>query len=232
MYIYRCEFELMEHVFFASREVSDYFQTEAVVGNYALAYALGFCQSEYYNDGQIHYTRDLQKLNEESIYVTPGTFTEKPSFVISRFNALSDSYWFQMAQNTVVVNRRSRARPRPANFPQAGRIKLLAIGNRGLFYVTSHKQINIPSYARLGKFMSKIKIFSQEQDFYEVETENWNYRYFLNPNDLSGDTQLGTFDLMNVKPTPLVRNANLSGKFNRLSDETNLPVGMRFFTIN
>ena len=95
MYIYRCEFELMEHVFFASREVSDYFQTEAVVGNYALAYALGFCQSEYYNDGQIHYTRDLQKLNEESIYVTPGTFTEKPSFVISRFNALSDSYWFR-----------------------------------------------------------------------------------------------------------------------------------------
>lgn len=229
MHIYRCEFELMEHVFFASREVNDYFQTEAVVGNYALAYALGFCQSEYYNDGQIHYTRDLQKLNEESIYVTPGTFTEKPSFVISRFNALSDSYWFQMAQNAVSVNRRLRARP--ANFPQAGRIKLLAIGNRGLFYVTSRKQLAIPSYARLGKFMSKIKISAREQEFYEVEAENCKYRYFLNPNDLADDIQLGTFDLLNVKPTPLVRNASLSGKFNRLSDETNLPVGMRFFTI-
>lgn len=32
----------------------------------------------------------------------------------------------------------------------------------------------------------------------------------------------------NCAPTPLVRNARLSGQFYRLEDETLLPVGMRF----
>ena len=43
MHIYRCKFELMENLFFASREVNNFFQTEPVIGNYALAYALGLC---------------------------------------------------------------------------------------------------------------------------------------------------------------------------------------------
>jgi hypothetical protein len=31
-----------------------------------------------------------------------------------------------------------------------------------------------------------------------------------------------------VPPTPLVRNARLSGRFHRLADGTQLPAGMRF----
>ena len=69
MHIYRCEFELMEHVFFASREVNDYFQTEAVVGNYALAYALGFCQSEYYNECEIFALRKVLILRNHKISI-------------------------------------------------------------------------------------------------------------------------------------------------------------------
>ena len=69
MHIYRCEFELMENLFFASREVNNFFQTEPVIGNYALAYALGLCHSSYHNDGDITYATDLERLNEASIYV-------------------------------------------------------------------------------------------------------------------------------------------------------------------
>ena len=235
MQIYRCKFELMEHLFFASREINDYFQTEAVIGNYALAYALGFCQSEYHNNGEIHYTRDLGRLNQDRLYVTPGTITGRPSFVISRFNAISDSYWFRMEQNAVSVDRRrihnERLKARPANFPQTGRIKMLSIGNCGLFYVASQEPITIPRYIRLGKFMSKVKISARKQTYKVIETESHNYAYFLNPNDLDEQTKIGFYDLLNVKPTPLISNAVLTGKFYQLSDETLLPAGMEFHTI-
>ena len=235
MQVYRCELELMEHLFFASREINDYFQTEAVIGNYALSYALGFCQSEYHNDGEIHYTRDLGRLNQEGVYVTPATIIGKASFVISRFNAISDSYWFAMEQNAVSVNRsrirNDRLKTRPANFPQTGRIKMLSIGNRGLFYVVSQKEIKIPSYVRLGKFMSKVKISAQKQTYKLVETESHNYAYFLNPNDLDQATEIGFYDLLNVKPTPLIRNVNLTGQFYQLSDKTLLPTDMQFYII-
>ena len=235
MQVYRCELELMEHLFFASREINDYFQTEAVIGNYALSYALGFCQSEYHNDGEIHYTRDLGRLNQEGVYVTPATIIGKASFVISRFNAISDSYWFAMEQNAVSVNRsrirNDRLKARPANFPQTGRIKMLSIGNRGLFYVVSQKEIKIPRYVRLGKFMSKVKISAQKQTYKLVETESHNYAYFLNPNDLDQATKIGFYDLLNVKPTPLIRNVNLTGQFYQLSDKTLLPTDMQFYII-
>ena len=41
MVIYRLELTLLEKVFFASREIDELFQTEPVLGNYALTYALG-----------------------------------------------------------------------------------------------------------------------------------------------------------------------------------------------
>ena len=44
MHIYRCELTLMEPTFFSSREVSAYYQTEPLISNIVLAYALGFAK--------------------------------------------------------------------------------------------------------------------------------------------------------------------------------------------
>ena len=40
------------------------------------------------------------------------------------------------------------------------------------------------------------------------------------------------FDLLNIRPTPLIRNAQLSGNFCQLADDaqTLLPADMRFYT--
>ena len=236
MHIYYCKFELMENLFFASREVNNFFQTEPVIGNYALAYALGLCRASYHNDGEINYATDLEQLNETGIYITPGTLTEKARFTVVQFNAISDSYWFQMEQNAISVNRERifnpRLKARAANFPQIGRLKLLSVGNRGVFYVTSREEFRVPRYIRLGKFMSKVKIFARKQPYREVHRETEIYRNYLNPNDLPSEMQLGMFDLLNIRPTPLIRNAQLSGNFYRLTDEaqTLLPAGMRFYT--
>jgi len=236
MYIYRCEFELMESLFFASREVNNFFQTEAVIGNYALAYALGLCRAGYYNHAEITYAQDLEKLNEAGIYVTPGTLTEKPRFTVTRFNALSDSYWYQMEQNAVSVNRERifnpRLKARATNFPQIGRLKLLSIGNKGVFYLTSRDEFRVPRYIRLGKFMSKTKISAYKQRYHQTHAEDVSYSNYLNPNDLSLDTQIGMFDLLNIRPTPLIRHVQLSGDFYELTDdaETLLPARMQFYT--
>ena len=236
MYIYRCKFELMENLFFASREVNNFFQTEPVIGNYALAYALGLCHASYHNDGEITYATDLERLNEAGIYITPGTLTEKARFTVVQFNALSDSYWFQMEQNAISVNRERifnpRLKARAANFPQIGRLKLLSVGNRGVFYVTSREAFRVPRYIRLGKFMSKAKISARKQHYHEVHRETEIYRNYLNPNDLPSETRVGMFDLLNIRPTPLIRNAQLSGDFYRLTDDaqTLLPADMRFYT--
>ena len=236
MHIYRCEFQLMENLFFASREVNNFFQTEAVIGNYALAYALGLCRAGYHNDTQITYAQDLEKLNEAGIYVTPGTLTEEPRFTVTRFNALSDSYWYQMEQNAISVNRRRifnpRLKARATNFPQIGRLKLLSIGNKGVFYVTSRYEFRVPRYIRLGKFMSKAKISAYQQQYCEVHSQDSTYYYYLNPNDLPSDIQIGMFDLLNIRPTPLIRQVQLSGDFYELADDTKtlLPAGMQFYT--
>ena len=230
MHIYRCEFQLMENLFFASREVNNFFQTEAVIGNYALAYALGLCQASYHNEGEITYAKDLEKLNEVGIYVTPGTLIEEPRFTVVQFNALSDSYWYQMEQNAISVNPRSKARA--TNFPQIGRLKLLSIGNKGVFYLTSQDEFRVPCYIRLGKFMSKAKISAYKQQYRENQAENVSYCNYLNPNDLPPETQIGMFDMLNIRPTPLIRHVQLSGSFYQLADndKTQLPAGMRFYT--
>lgn len=236
MHIYRCEFELMEDLFFASREVNNFFQTEPVIGNYALTYALGLCCAGYHNESEITYAQDLEKLNEAGIYVTPGTLTEKARFTVVRFNALSDAYWYQMEQNAISVNRERifnpRLKARATNFPQIGRIKMLSIGNKGVFYLTSRNDLRVPRYIRLGKFMSKAKISAKKQRYRQTHAEDISYPNYLNPNDLPSETQIGMFDLLNIRPTPLIRNVQLSGDFYELIDDgkTLLPAEMLFYT--
>jgi CRISPR-associated protein Csc1 len=247
MNIYRCCLTLLEATFFSSQEISDYYQTAPLIGNYALAYALGLCRTPYFNDGSIYYREHLSKLNGQEIYVTPVTLLEPIQFTLSRFNAQPDAYWYAMANNTIVT------RPDGAwvrkegkkwyvlsetgdrgkavgleNRPQTGRIRFLSIGNQGLFYVISREPYEPPSYVRLGKFMSKARIEARTVTHAEVEAQGIAIPFLLNPNDLASSSMLTAFDLISVPPTPLIRNGVIDGHFYRLDYSTHLPVGMRF----
>src|SRR5687768_13626196 len=101
MRVFQASLELHEPTYFASREVGILFQTEPVIGNYALAYALGLCAAPYGFrrgddwDGGPRYKQDLQPLNGLGIYVTPATFDPGSlSFTVGQFNAQADSYYF------------------------------------------------------------------------------------------------------------------------------------------
>lgn len=246
MHIYRCDLTLLEATFFSSREVSAIYQTEPLVGNIALAYAFGFCQAPYYNDGRIHYRDHLGALNEQGLYVTPGTVVGQPRFTLSQFNAQADAHWYAFANNVIVTRPDGawtekggqawyvlwpdgrRQKVGLENRPQHGRIRLLAIGNRAVAYVLSRQPQAIPRYVRLGKFMSKARVEATELTHREEDRSGQLVPFLLNPADLPAQTKAQTFDLVSVPPTPLVRNALVSGRFYHLADGAWLPAGMRF----
>jgi len=247
MHIYRCQLTLMEKVFFSSREVSNFYYTEPLIGNYALCYAMGFCQSPYFNDGTIYYRQHLGALNDQGIYVTPATMQGQPRFLIEQFNAQPETYWFAMGAGVLVTRpdgshmeqsgkvwyvhplEGRRKKVNATNRPQFGRIRYLALGNEAVFFVFSREQIQVPGYVRLGKFMSKARLAPEQVErVEEVEEEGVMIPFLLNPADLGAATELWTFDLVNVPPTPLVRNSRLAGRFYRLDANTHLPAGMRF----
>jgi CRISPR-associated protein Csc1 len=247
MNIYRCDLTLMEATFFSSREVSDLYQTEPLIGNYALAYALGFCQSDYFNDGSIHYGAHLADLNDKGIYVTPGTVIGRPQFILRHFNAQTDAYWSAFGSGFIAARSAhgwserdgkrwfrveadgTRKQVRPTNRPLDGRMRMLAAGNRAVAYVLSQEPLAIPLYIRLGKIMSKAHVESQPLDFHEIAHDRTLVEeILLNPADLGPDSQLSVFDLVNVPPAPLVRNADIEGPFYQLSDKQWLPQGMYF----
>jgi len=246
MHIYGCQLTLLDKTFFSSREISSCYYTEPLIGNYALAYAMGFCQSSYFNDGTIHYREHLKDLNARGIYVTPATIQGQPRFVVEQFNAQPETYWSAMGAGVLVTRpdgsrmeqggkvwyvhsaEGKRKKVNPANRPQFGRIRYLAIGNEALCYVLSREPLKIPSYVRLGKFMSKARLMSQELTYQEADAQRLSVPLLLNPADLGGETDLQLYDLVTVPPTPLVKNALLSGPVYRLKGGTVLPAGMRF----
>ncbi|MFN8673086.1 MAG: type I-D CRISPR-associated protein Cas5/Csc1 [Candidatus Sericytochromatia bacterium] len=227
MIIYECFLTLHENTFFSSREINNFYQTEPLIGNYALAYALGFAKSEYNNKGEITYYRDLSELNDKNIYITPAKFIEKVKFTLTQFNSISDSYWYKMVNNAVSTNKEKDSRP--INYPQIGWIKMLSIGNKARFYIISKNQIEIKKYIRLGKFMSKAKIEYKEykMDNYIASSENTTINQILNPLDISKNYKLKNFDIYSINPVSLIDNVNIEGEFFTLKD-TKLPIGMKF----
>jgi CRISPR-associated protein Csc1 len=247
MNVYRCRLTLLEPTYFSSQEISNYYQTAPLIGNYALAYALGLCRAPYFNDGAIHYREHLGGLNERGVYVTPATLTAAPRFTLAQFNAQPDAFWYAMANNVIVTrpdgawmeNRGKKwhviRQPGDVgkavgleNRPQHGRIRFLSIGNTAEFYLLSREPYLLPAYIRLGKFMSKARIEAALVAAAEVEAASVAVPFLLNPNDFGPTTALVAFDLVNVPPTPLVRNSLMAGRFYRLDEAIHLPVGMRF----
>lgn len=209
--IYYLELELMENTFFASREIYNYYETEGVLGHFALAYALGLCVSPYTAPKKPLYREHFSELNERAIYITPATVIGSPKFIIQNFNTLTDSFWYAF-KNNAVESDRNRKRSYASNFPQQGRAKMLAVGNRFSLYVISQEEIKIPRYIRLGKFMSKARVEVEEVDYRIEEVSNQKLSRVLSPLDFSKEIFLHSYDTINIRPTPLIKNSVLSGE--------------------
>jgi CRISPR-associated protein Csc1 len=207
-----------EPVFFASRELSDTYYTEGTIGNYALAYALGWARSPYRLTGQAtgrpRYIEDLTPLSQEC-YVLPAWSTiGSPIFRFERFNALSDAYWYAMTNNRVATAREDIVRVRqgdkpstfrPSNYPQTGRLRMIERGNR--FHTLVFGDRELPEYIRLGKFMSKVRVdVIEEHSVLPLPSAEYTSQAYFSTADLPTDIHLLSFDLISMPPTSLVRN--------------------------
>lgn len=221
MLIRQIEFWLAEPVFFASRELSDSYLTEGVLGNYALAYALGWAQSPYRLAGQdVYRPRYREDLGTLSGYILPAWPRETPRYRFERFNALSDAYWFMMTNNRVATAREylpslasKAAKPgefRPSNYPQSGRIRFLERDQYFDSLVLGTGEL--PTYIRLGKFNSKVRVCEvQRWQAQARPSGTYFFKGTLNPADLPAQVQVQRYDLLNIPPVPLLQRVHFEG---------------------
>jgi CRISPR-associated protein Csc1 len=230
MKIYHVDLELLENTFFASREIYNYYETEPLLGHFALAYALGLCNSPYTSPKKPLYREHFSELNEAGIYLTPATIKGRAKFIIQNFNTLSDSYWYDFRPNAVESDRTiARKDTKTDNFPKQGRAKMLAVGNRFSFYVISQEAIELSKYIRLGKFMSKAKLKYEELDYSLKEVEEKKINRVLSPLDFDNGVKLHSYDTINIRPTPLIKNSVLSGKMLYIKEQKEyIPAKMKY----
>jgi CRISPR-associated protein Csc1 len=228
-----------EPIFFASRELSDTYYTEGTIGNYALAYALGWARSPYRltgkDTGQPKYLEDLIPLSEEC-YILPAFPKDgNVSFRFERFNALSDSYWYAMTNNRVATARedlplkRTGKKPntyRPSNFPQTGRLRMIERGSRFQTLVFGNREL--PEYIRVGKFSSKVRVdIVQELAVVPLPEGEYCCSAYLNAADIPDSLNLLAFDLISIPPVSLLKNLRFYGTAWQVGNFT-LPANLRF----
>lgn len=228
-----------EPVFFASRELSDTYYTEGTIGNYALAYALGWARSPYRllgkATGRPTYLEDLTPLAGQCYILPAWPLDTSASFRFERFNALSDSYWYAMTNNRVATARedlplkRTGKKPntfRPSNFPQTGRLRMIERGNR--FQTITFGDSELPEYIRVGKFMSKVRVeIVKTVGVTTLSSGEYDCHAYLNSADLSPSLNLLSFDLISIPPASLLKNLRFSGIAWQVGDYT-LPANLEF----
>jgi CRISPR-associated protein Csc1 len=228
-----------EPIFFASRELSDTYYTEGAIGNYALAYALGWARSPYRLTGKDtnrpKYIEDLTPLNKDCYILPAWPIDGQISFRFERFNGLSDAYWYAMTNNRVATARedlsivRSGSKPstfRPSNFPQTGRLRVIERNNK--FQTLIFGERELPEYIRVGKFMGKVRVdILEELEIQQLPIANYSCNSYLNSGDLPSDLQMVAFDLISIPPVSLLKNLQFHGAAWQIGNFT-LPANLLF----
>lgn len=195
MYVYRLRLDLQDMLYFASRELGRDYISEQYIHNYALTYALGLATSSYHDSVQVpHYREDLQPLNERGIYVTPA----KPLTVAT----VAHTFKFADTRYQVKMEQSSK------NIPTFGRIRELAPESRFEAFVFAQAPQNLPTWIRLGKWMSKAKVETTEGECKEAK-DTFTVDHPLNALDVPLEPQL--FDLINMPPVSLIDHARFEG---------------------
>ncbi|PZV20068.1 MAG: type I-D CRISPR-associated protein Cas5/Csc1 [Snowella sp.] len=212
--VYRCEIELHDSLYYATREIGRLYETEAILHNYSLCYALGLIKSDtyrYFCKEQIpQYEEHLTQLNEQQIYVTPARSLRHAS-ILNTWKYANNNYHVEMTKTQ-------------KNIPSFGRAKEIAPESIFEFFVISQNALKLPKWIRLGKWMSKAEV-KMEQTQVKIKTGNFSCTYPLNPLDVMFTNQVISYDVINMPPVSLIRNVSLNGEY---YEGLNLPVNMAY----
>lgn len=205
MYLAEINIELQDYLFYASKEISDYYITSKYQHNYSLSYAFGFCPNRYdvYYD-KTYYIEDLINLNIEGIYIYPAKW--QGNLVDLRFNSMKDGYALSMERNTA--------------FPVNGVIA--AIEPEGVLktYILSSEKLSIKNFIRLGKWDAVCKV---NYKWYEAEIIKSKGRFMGVYNYIDLPNKPQEFDITELSlPNRLIQNIYYEEEVECIKSENNV----------
>lgn len=231
-HIYRCILDLHDSLYYATREIGRLYETEPVLHNYALCYALGLVDSEkyattvaeesryrYFCPEQVPmYEAHLIPLNQQGIYVTPARAV-RHSAVLNTWKYADNRYHVEMQKTQ-------------KNIPSFGRAKEIAPESQFDFFVISQGSLTFPRWIRLGKWMSKAELTVKELPPPKHNSaKEFLFPYLLNPLDVMFTHQVLSYDTINMPPVSLIRNVRMVGEcysFESLKEPLYLPAQMEY----
>lgn len=225
--VYRCHLELHDSVYYATREIGRLYETEPVIHNYALCYALGLVDSELYSttvpeehsyryfcpEQVPKYEDHLTPLNQQSIYVTPARSISHAA-ILNTWKYANNNYHVEMEKTQ-------------KNIPSFGRAKEIAPESQFEFFVISQKEIKLPKWIRLGKWMSKAELTVQQLPKPKTAEGVFTCVYLLNPLDVMFTNQVISYDVVNMPPVSLIQNVQIQGQYYQFEDIKDLKIPVR-----
>jgi len=228
-FIYRCQIELHDSLYFATREIGRLYETEPIIHNYALCYALGLVDSEIYSTtvSEEHsyryfcpeqvpkYEPHLTALNQQGIYVTPGRSISHSS-TLNTWKYANNNYHVEMEKTQ-------------KNIPSFGRTKEIAPESKFEFFIISEKSLKLAKWIRLGKWMSKaaVEIVEQKEVKRSPSETDFIFPYLLNPLDVMFSHQVISYDVVNMPPVSLIQNVKMLGRYYEF-DKLKIPACMEY----
>ena len=227
--IYRCQIELHDSLYFATREIGRLYETEPIIHNYALCYALGLVDSEIYSTTvpeadsyryfcpeQIpKYEQHLTPLNQQGIYVTPAKAISHSS-TLNTWKYANNNYHVEMEKTQ-------------KNIPSFGRAKEIAPESKFEFFIISEKPLKLAKWIRLGKWMSKAEI--EIKATHEVKPSTAEQQFIcphpLNPLDVMFSHQVISYDVVNMPPVSLIQNVKINGQYYQF-ENLKIPACMQY----
>lgn len=229
-HIYCCQIKLHDSLYFATREIGRLYETEPILHNYALCYALGLVDSEIYSTTVAEeysyryfcpeqvpkYEEHLTPLNQQEIYVTPA----RAVFHTSTLNT------WKYANNNYHVKMEKTQK----NIPSFGRTKEIAPESLFECFIISKNPLKLPRWIRLGKWMSKAEVKVKELLKPKQSKGLFFSSHPLNPLDVLFTNQVISYDVINMPPVSLIQNIQMQGEyyyFDGIKD-LKIPVQMQY----
>ena len=219
--VYRLELTAEDPIFFSTREANKRINTGRYLHNYALTYSLLHASGQA--DKLTEYSQKIEKEDGEGpkyfedlsgldFYVFPAKPVDV-SFTSEKVNTQSEGY------------REEISGERGKRYFTGHTIKRISTGSTFETFLIAESNIEIPEYARLGKFMSKIKIEKEELDFTEKEVEEEKAEPVLNAIDTPEEfeSEAKNLKVEKMRPTPLILSATCSGKVLVTEDDEVIP---------
>lgn len=179
MRVFEIEIEVLDYVFFSTYEIGRNYFTGEFIGNWALAFAMGFAPQKIYSQNLPHFDFDIyQDLKDIKIkkYIFPAR--PKKDFWTKKINFTT--------QREFILERRAKN----SQFPDFGVAKVICPHSKFITYIIDfegkldeknpYEKMRI---IRLGKWESQAKVLISEVEFEEGEG-NFRSDHYLSWEDL------------------------------------------------